>query len=734
MAEKEKIKLRGTVETIVFRNEDTGFTVMDLAVEEELVTVVGEVLDIAEGEEVTVTGSYTTHGTYGTQFKAELYERVMPATSSAIRKYLASGAVRGVGPALSHRLVDRFGEKTLEIMENDPDRLAEVKGISPKKAREIGEAFRGLYGIRTAMIFLSGLDIDPAASIRIWKMWGTMTTQVIQENPYRLCCEQVGMEFEEADQIAARMGIPEDSPLRVKAALGYVLRRNAQNGHTCVPREKLLPITTEFLQCEGELVEQELELELEDGSLYLLDGEWGPCVYLPELFFAENYIAGRINLMLATQNPYPPDHQNSVELLEETMGITYAARQRSAVAQALSYNLFILTGGPGTGKTTTMAGILELLEQQGLKVALAAPTGRAAKRLAEVTGREARTIHRLLEIDPASPVHGFKHNEKNPLRCDAVIVDEMSMVDTLLFESLLRALKMSCKLILVGDPDQLPSVGAGNLLRDLIASERVATVHLNEIFRQAANSLIVTNAHAIVRGENPELDAKESDCFFLPRTSLDSAAATVADLVSRRLPSSYGYSPIADIQVLCPGRKGALGVEELNRRLQEVLNPADPNKGETSFMGRVFREGDKVMQIKNNYDIIWKSGDTQGMGVFNGDIGVIDMLDRGSKSLRVRFDDKSALYSFEMLDQLEHAYAITIHKSQGCEFEAVIMPLWGAHRRLHYRNLLYTGVTRARRILVMVGQKSTVAGMVENNAKTSRYTNLRYMVENRMGI
>ncbi|MBR5559167.1 MAG: ATP-dependent RecD-like DNA helicase [Oscillospiraceae bacterium] len=734
MAEKETIKLSGTVETIVFRNEDTGFTVLDLAVDDELVTVVGEVLDIAEGEEVTVTGSYTTHGTYGMQFKAEIYERVMPATEGAIKKYLTSGAVRGIGPVLAGRLVKKFGDKTLEIMENDPDRLAEVQGISPKKAREIGEAFRGLYGIRTAMVFLSGLGIDPAASIRIWKMWGTMTTQVVQENPYRLCCEQIGLEFEEADEIAGRMGIAEDSPLRVQAALGHVLRRNAQNGHTCVPREKLVPITTQFLQCETELVEDELEGELEDGSLYLLDGEWGECIYLPELFFAENYIAGRINLMLATQNPYPPDYHKSVELLEQTLGITYAARQRSAVAQALSHNLFILTGGPGTGKTTTMAGILELLEQQGLKVALAAPTGRAAKRLAEVTHREARTIHRLLEIDPASPSHGFKHNEKNPLRCDAVIVDEMSMVDTLLFESLLRALKMSCKLILVGDPDQLPSVGAGNLLRDLIASERVATVHLDEIFRQAANSLIVTNAHAIVRGELPELDAKESDCFFLARSGMESAAATVADLVSRRLPASYGYSPIADIQVLCPGRKGALGVEELNRRLQAVLNPADPQKGETAFMGRVFREGDKVMQIKNNYDIVWKSGDAQGMGVFNGDIGVIDMLDRGSKTLRVRFDDKTALYSFEMLDQLEHAYAVTIHKSQGCEFEAVIMPLWGSHRRLHYRNLLYTGVTRARRILVMVGEKTTVAAMVENNARTSRYTNLRYMVENRMGI
>jgi len=734
MSEKEKIKLSGTVETIVFRNDDTGFTVLDLAVDDQLVTVVGEVLDIAEGEEVTVTGSYTTHGTYGTQFKAEIYERVMPATEGAIRKYLTSGAVRGIGPVLAGRLVKRFGEKTLEIMENDPDRLAEVQGISPKKAREIGEAFRGLYGIRTAMVFLSGLGIDPGTSIRIWKMWGTMTTQVIQENPYRLCCEQVGIEFEQADQIAGRMDIPEDSPLRVQAALSYVLRRNAQNGHTCVPRDKLTSITTQFLQCEPELVENQLQRELEDSSLYLLDGEWGECIYLPDLFFAENYIAGRINLMLATQNPYPPDYQKSVELLEQSLGISYAARQRSAVAQALSNNLFILTGGPGTGKTTTMAGILELLEQQGLKVALAAPTGRAAKRLSEVTHREARTIHRLLEIDPASPTHGFKHNEKNPLRCDAVIVDEMSMVDTLLFESLLRALKMSCKLILVGDPDQLPSVGAGNLLRDLIASERVATVHLDEIFRQAANSLIVTNAHAIVHGDMPELDAKESDCFFLPRNSMESAAATVADLVSRRLPSSYGYSPIADIQVLCPGRKGALGVEELNRRLQTVLNPADPQKSETAFMGRVFREGDKVMQVKNNYDIIWKSGDTQGMGVFNGDIGVIDMLDRGSKTLRVRFDDKSALYSFDMLDQLEHAYAVTIHKSQGCEFEAVVMPLWGNHRRLHYRNLLYTGVTRARRILVMVGEKTTVAGMVENNTRTSRYTNLRYMVENRMGI
>jgi len=734
LAEQQPIKLTGTVEDIVFRNDETGFTVLDLNVDGDPVTVVGEVLDIAEGEEVTVTGSYTTHGTYGTQFKAELYERVMPATAGAIKKYLASGAVRGVGEALARRLVARFGDKTLEIMEQDPDRLAEVQGISPRKARELGETFKGLYGIRSAMIFLSGLGIDPAASIRIWRMWGTMTTQVIQENPYRLCCEQVGLEFEETDQIAGRMGFADDSPLRVCAALGHVLRRNAQNGHTCVPREKLVPITTQFLDCPRQLVEDQLDGELEDGSLYRLEGEWGECIYLPDLYFAENYIAGRVNLMLSVQNPDPPDYRASVQLLEQTLGITYAARQREAVAQALANNLFILTGGPGTGKTTTMAGILELLEQSGLKVALAAPTGRAAKRLAEVTHREARTIHRLLEIDPASTNHAFKHNEKNLLRCDAVIVDEMSMVDTQLFEALLRALRMSCKVILVGDPDQLPSVGAGNLLRDLIATQRMATVHLDEIFRQAADSLIVTNAHAIVHGDLPQLDDHESDCFFLPRTSLESAASTVVDLVCRRLPASYGYSPTGDIQVLCPGRRGPLGVEELNRRLQAALNPQDPQKGETAFLGRVFREGDKVMQIKNNYDIVWKSGATQGMGVFNGDIGVIELLDRGSKSLRVRFDDRTAMYSFDMLDQLEHAYAVTIHKSQGSEFEAVVMPLWGSHRRLHYRNLLYTGVTRARRILVMVGQKSTVAEMVRNNARTLRYTNLKYLIENRMGI
>ncbi len=734
MAEQESVKLSGRVENIVYRNEDTHFTVLDLAVGDEMVTVVGEVLDIAPGEEVTVTGQYATHGTYGTQFKAQIYERVMPATAGAIKKYLTSGAVRGIGPVLAGRLVKKFGDETLEVMEKDPDRLCEVQGISPKKAREICENFKGLYGIRNVMVFLAAFNVEPSTCIRIWKMWGTMAPEVIRDDPYRLCCDEVGMDFEDVDSIAAAMEIPPESPLRIRAALAHILRRNAQNGHTCLPREKLLSVGAEFLQCQGDMLGEQLDFELQNASLYAMDGEWGESVYLPELFFSESYIAGRINLMMSVQSPVGKDYKNSIARLEKELSISYAQRQQQAIELAMTSNIFILTGGPGTGKTTTMAGMLSMLEQEGYKVALAAPTGRAAKRLSEVTGREAKTIHRLLELDPSSQIQAFKHNEKNSLRCDVVVIDEMSMVDTQLFEALLRALRMTCKIILLGDPDQLPSVGAGNLLRDLIASGCIPTVHLDEIFRQAANSLIVTNAHAIVSGENVDLERKDSDCFFLPRNSMESATQTVVDLVCRRLPDSYGYSSVFDIQVLCPGRKGALGVEELNRQLQQALNPPEKTKPETQFMGRVFRQGDKVMQIKNNYDILWRAGEVKGVGVFNGDIGVIEMLDRGSRSLKIRYDDRVAMYSFDMLDQLEHSYAITIHKSQGCEFEAVVMPLWGSHRRLHYRNLLYTGVTRARNILVMLGQKTTVSAMIERNARTSRYTNLRYLVENRMGI
>ena len=734
MEQKKLETLTGSIEEIIFRNDDTGFTVLSLAADEELVTVVGEVLDIAEGEEITVTGRFVTHGTYGTQFKAETFQRLLPSNAAAILKYLSSGVVKGVGPVLASRLVEKFGDKTLEVIENEPQKLTQIKGISPQKAQAIAGEFKRIFGIRSVMLFLEGFQVEPSMAIRVWKMWGSLAADVIRQDPYCLCGDEIGLAFERADEIAGQLGITPENTLRVRAALMHVLRHNAKNGHVCLPEDKLVSVAADFLEQPVELVAQVLQDQLEQGNLSLYEKGQNRFIYLPEYYCAESYIAGRIGLMLRLDCPIKPDFSAEIDRLEKDLGIEYAALQRKAVAQALGSSIFILTGGPGTGKTTTLNGILHLLEQQKLKVALAAPTGRAAKRLSEVTGREAKTIHRLLEVDPTSPRHAFKRNEKNPLPCGALIVDEMSMVDSQLFESLLRATRQSCKLILVGDPDQLPSVGAGNLLRDLIASDLVPTVHLNEVFRQAANSLIVTNAHAIVRGELPDLARHDSDFFFMPRQRLENAAQTVVDLCCRRLPASYGFSPLWDIQVIVPGRKGLLGTEHLNQLLQQALNPPDPSKVEITVLGRCLREGDKVMQIRNNYDAIWTNGEVEGMGVFNGDIGIIEMIDRPSSTVIIRFDDKTVAYSFDMLDEIEHAYAITIHKSQGCEFEAVVMPLSGSHPKLHYRNLLYTGVTRARRLLVIPGHAETVATMVGNNRRTLRYTNLKAMLADERGV
>ncbi|WP_274953271.1 ATP-dependent RecD-like DNA helicase [Angelakisella massiliensis] len=729
MSEKEIQRLEGSVEDIIFHNEDTGFTVLAVGVGDELITVVGETSLVGEGEEIAVTGYFTSHPTYGSQFKAQTIERTLPSTAAAIGKYLASGAIKGVGPALAKRLVAQFGDRTLEVMEKQPEALTAVRGISPAKAKSINEEFVRLYGIRSVMLFLSRYGIQPAMAIRVWKRWGNVTEETVRNNPYVLCCEEVGLDFQSADLMAEEFGIPHDGYCRVSAGVAYVLRHNTHNGHVCLPLEKLSDLTAQYLDVPRHQVEDAIQSMAEDNTLALYDRDGRHFVYLAELYGAESYIAGRIALLFQLQNPEPEDHTSEIDQLEAELQIQYDQLQKKAIGEALSNNLFILTGGPGTGKTTTLNGILTLLERQGMKVALAAPTGRAAKRMTEVTGREAKTIHRLLEVDPGRDSLTFKRNERNPLPVDAVIIDEMSMVDTLILESLFRGMKLSSKLILVGDSDQLPSVAAGNVLKDLIDSDVVPTVHLDRVFRQAAESLIVTNAHAIVHGELPVLDRKDKDFFFLRCQSQQQAQDLTVDLCVRRLPNSYHYSPLWDIQIIVPGKKGPLGTQELNRRMQEALNPPDRNKSQLNSLGRILREGDKVMQIRNNYDITYRmdSGE-EGMGIFNGDIGVIEMLDPSSKTILVRFDDRVAQYSFDNADQLEHAYAITVHKSQGSEFQAVVMPLMQRHPKLHYRNLLYTGVTRARSLLVMDGDPGTVAEMVENDRRTLRYTNLKEML------
>lgn len=732
MQKETLVQITGTVETIVYKNEETGFTVLELDKDGELITVVGELSAVGEGEILTLHGSFRTHPSYGTQFKAVAAQQKLPSSAAAILRYLSSGAVKGIGPVLASRMVAEFGDDTLQVLENEPDRLSCIQGISPAKCEKLKEELGRMFGMRSIMLFLSQFGIDSSTSVSVWKRWGTMSKRMIEENPYLLCCEEIGMEFDQCEAIAKKLGIPPDSSYRIEAALQFVLRHNLYNGHTCLPLDKLLPTAGALLNQNQTMIEKSMEILLRRKELNIVDVNGRDYVYLPEYLEAERFIASRVRFMLSADESCAPKakEKEKIEALQQKNGISYASLQKEAIEQAISHHLFILTGGPGTGKTTTINAIIELLEEGGNQVALCAPTGRAAKRMSEVTGKDAKTIHRLLEVDFANPSSlQFKRNEKNPLPYDAVIVDETSMVDIPLMRSLICALKLRCRLILVGDSDQLPSVGPGNVLRDFIESECIPQVRLTEIFRQAQKSLIVTNAHAIVHGQMPELKKHDNDFFFLKRERAEQIKSTVLDLVSSRLPKSYGYSPTADIQVIVPTRIGAVGANNLNQSLQERLNPPAPNKGEFESNGRKFRVGDQVMQIKNNYDILWqKDNGEEGMGVYNGDIGFIESIDRPTKTLLIRFDDRVAEYLFEMAPELELAYAITVHKSQGSEFEAVVMPLTSYKSKMHYRNLLYTAVTRAKSRLILLGQEKTIAEMIANNRKTVRYTNLKEML------
>ncbi len=724
--EREQVVLEGVIERIVYKNYDTGFTVLQMELDGEPLSVVGEALDLSEGEEIRATGSFTSHPVHGRQFRATYFEHVLPAGSAAILRYLAGGAIRGIGPVLAKRIVDRFGDDTLFILENDPDSLVQIRGISPQKAQEIGESYRSIVGVRAVMVLLASHGIAPAIAVAAWKKWGAFAAHTIETDPYSLCDSEIGLPFEQADALAFALGVEQNAPCRVDGGVLFVMTHNLNNGHVCLPLGKLTATAAGLLGVPVADAEEAVARLRENGQAVLDTVEGEQYLYLPEQFAAEVGIADRIGLMMAFAVPDQPTCEEEIDAVERENSITYAARQREAIRTAVSSPVMILTGGPGTGKTTILNGILTLLERRGMTVALAAPTGRAAKRMSEVSNREAKTIHRLLEVEPGSARAGevtFKRNERNPLQADAVIIDEMSMVDARLFAALLRGMRTNSRLVLVGDPDQIPSVGAGNVLLDLIESERVPVIHLTEIFRQAAQSLIVTSAHAIVSGEMPELSRTDGDVFFLSRPTAADAAATVADLCARRLPKAYGLDPARDIQVIAPSRQGGAGTFELNRRLQEALNPPAPHKSETTFNGILFREGDKVMQVRNNYEIEWSRPDgEEGLGVFNGDIGVITMIDNATRTVGISFDERRTYLPFDSLSEIELAYAVTVHKSQGNEFEAVILPLVGRHRRLSYRNLIYTAVTRARRLLIFVGESRAIAAMVENNRKTLRYT------------
>lgn len=731
MNSNNMLQLEGAVENIVYRNEQNGYTVLEIADGEDLITAVGIMPQASVGDTVNLTGFFITHKTYGKQFSVSACEICRPTESADILKYLSSGAIKGIGAVTAQRLVSEFGESTLDVMENQPDRVARLRGITESKALAFSAQLKANTGVRTLMLFLGEYGISNTSSVKIYNAFGAGCVEKIKENPYILCSGEFGVTFENADFIAKRENLEAESNVRLRAGITYVLKHNEQNGHTCLPKNKLIEISSRLLQVNPELVAGCMDEMIFDRSVIgdkIGDEDF---VFTTQLHLIETYIASRVKMMLEFDAEKIDDIEQEIKICEKNDGIEYAELQKQAVTSALTEGMLILTGGPGTGKTTTLNAIINILKRKGKKVLLSAPTGRAAQRMSEVTGDEAKTLHRMLEVSwdkQDNPV--FNKNERNQLKCDALIIDEVSMVDSYIFESVMRALPLGCRLILVGDSDQLPSVGPGNVLGDLIESGVVPVIRLNEIFRQAQKSLIVTNAHKIVNGVMPDLKNVDKDFFFIYKSDKTSGAEIILDLCSERLPKAYGYSPLENIQVLSPSKKGELGTAELNRKLQARLNPKSDDKAEVTIGSRTFRTGDKVMQIKNNYDISWyKDNGETGEGIFNGDIGIIQNIDKKSKSIKINFYDKTAVLTYDYASELDFAYAITVHKSQGNEFDAVVIPMFSGPPQLYYRNLLYTAVTRAKKTLILVGVPQTVEYMVNNNRRTKRYSGLKEFLQ-----
>lgn len=720
--------LQGTVEDIKFRNEQNGYTVLEVGCADELITAVGTFSDISVGESVRLSGTWTYHSTFGRQFKVEAFEREMPATAEQLYTYLAAGAVKGIGPATAMKIIEKFGEKAFDILENEPEKLATIKGISLEKAEKMQESFKKQFAVRNIMIALETYGMSPRECIAAYEAFGSNAVERVVKNPFELCEADTGIGFERAEAIADALPNPPESDFRLRAGITHIVRQNLySNGHTCIPREKLLKIAADYLYVGEDAVDIQIDTLTSSGALTAKEIKNREFIFLTSAYRDEKTIADRMKILLRFPPPQCETLEKDIEKQEKADGITYAETQREAIKTAVSRGVLILTGGPGTGKTTTLNGILKLFEQQELDIALAAPTGRAAKRITELTGREAKTMHRLLEVEwdeHDRPV--FKRNLRNPLECDVLVLDELSMVDISLFASLMQALPFGCRLIMVGDSDQLPPVGAGNVLADLIASGLLPVVELTEVFRQAMGSLIVTNAHRIVAGDMPELTRKDGDFFFMERQNPYAASQTIASLYAKRLPEAYNFSPQNDIQVLCPSKKGETGTVHLNKILQDLVNPPADEKKELTVGFRTFRVGDKVMQTKNNYNIVWEKSDGEtGEGIFNGDIGVIENIDIHTETVQICFDDRSAVLAKEQMTDMELAYAVTVHKSQGSEFPAVIMPVVSVLPNLCYRNLLYTAVTRAKQLLILVGTRAEIQKMVENDKKTSRYSALK---------
>ena len=727
------VELSGSVEDVIYKNADNGYTVINLGCDEGLIAVVGNLGDVNEGERLSLRGGWITSPKYGRQFKAAMCARSMPETESEISAYLGSGVIKGLGPAIAKKIVKQFGTEALDIIDNDCMQLTVIKGITSDKALYISNEYHKITGVNEVIKFLGEYNFGPAHAISVWSAFEHDSIKQIKTNPYILCTSGIDIDFRSVDRMAADLGFDAENSDRVRAGIVYVLHENANAGHTCLPTEKLRESVCDNLGIERRQFESCLDdCEEKDWVVRITLGK-REFVYLPEYYLAETYIAKKLAFMLRTSAQYEKDYSDEIRGVEFSENIQYEDLQRAAISACLTGSVFILTGGPGTGKTTTLNGVIKILKAQKKRILLCAPTGRAAKRMSDLTGEPARTIHRLLEVDfTAKGELKFKRNETNPLPADVVIADEMSMVDALLMCSLVRAIKPTSKFIMVGDSNQLPSVGAGNVLKDLIASHYIPSVELKEIFRQAAQSLIVTNAHRIVNGEFPVLDDRQNDFFFMNKSLESDIAELVIQLAKQRLPDTYGFSPIDDIQVLCPTKMGMAGTKELNKQLQSALNPPSQNKAELKFFDVIFRTGDKVMQTKNDYDVLWTKNNEKGSGIFNGDIGIIRSVDRFSQNVTIDFEGRVAIYTSEMLRRLEHAYAITIHKSQGSEYDAVIIPITAFTHNLLYRNLLYTGVTRAKKMIIVIGTKELVKTMVDNNRKMLRYSLLRPLLEKEM--
>ena len=734
--EQEMEIIQGAVSAVVYHNYENGYAVLRLNVGGgQTVTVVGTIPLPAVGERLMVTGKWSNHSSYGRQFEAEFLERLMPQTTMEILNYLSSRTIKGIGPRMAARIVEHFGDQTLAVMEREPERLAEVPGISRETARAIGEEFRLQVGMRQIMEFFALHHLPAELAVRTYKRYGDSTLELLYDDPYLLMDEELEASFGAVDQFAIALGVAGDAPRRVEAGTLFELNYNLTGGHCFLPEDKLVAATARLLSVEEETVRQAIARLLEVDRLVRDHLAGITVIYLPQLYEAETACTRILKDFAGHTFPEPRGLDKLIRSVEKDGGIDYSQEQLQAIREAATSGLLLITGGPGTGKTTILSGILELFGRMQLRPLLAAPTGRAAKRLTEVTGEDASTIHRLLEagIDPATGKMFFARDEDNPLKCDAVIVDEMCMVDVPLLHSLLQAVPQGKRLILVGDPDQLPPVGPGFPFGDMLRSGELPTVRLTEIFRQAQQSLIVMNAHRVNRGEMPDLKCGNSDFFFMRRQNEEGVCSLIRDLCATRLPKKMGIPP-EQFQVRSPTRKCAVGTVNLNRLLQEALNPPSPERKERQFGDFLFREGDRVMQIRNNYDILWKKSDGSavGAGIFNGDVGTIQSIDPSTEVMTVLFDDRLAEYDFTQLNELEPAYAMTVHNSQGREYRAVVLAAWTGSPSLLSRSILYTASTRARELLVIVGREETIGVMVENAKKNRRYSGLKLRLQGKV--